>query len=151
MIDEVSLRIEASAERCYDLVADITQMGRLSPECTGGRWMGGARGPAVGVKFLGTNRRGWVRWFTVSRVVAADRGKEFAFETRDSGTRWGYRFVSDGNATVVTESREGFKDRPAIARTFSKLFLGGVAPHDQEMVDGMAATLARLKAVAETP
>jgi hypothetical protein len=51
---------------------------------------------------------------------------------------------------VVTESREMFKKRPASATFFATLLLGGTAGHDQEMDDGMQATLDQLKAVAES-
>lgn len=149
--DEVSMHVAAPPERCYDLVADVTKMGRLSPECTGGRWLGGAKGPAVGARFIGTNRRGWLRWFTVNRVVAAEPGREFAFETRDSGMRWGYRFQPEGDGTLVTEFREPFKDRPALARFAARRFLGGVEEHDDELREGMRTTLSRLKELAEAP
>lgn len=149
--DLVSLRIEATPERIYDIVTDIAQMGRLSPECTGGRWLGGASGPAVGARFRGHNKRGIVRWSTTNRVVEADPGRAFAFETQQSGVRWTYRLAADGSGTVVTEQRERFKDRPLIAAAFTKLALGGVEEHDDELRAGMRATLERLKTVAESP
>jgi uncharacterized protein YndB with AHSA1/START domain len=149
--DQISLRIDASPQRIYDLVTDVAGMGRLSPECTGGRWLDDATGPAVGERFKGTNKRGFVRWSTTNTVVAAEPGVIFSFETKDSGTRWSYRLEADGDGTVVTESREAFGERPALARFFSKLLLGGVEAHDTEMREGMAATLGRLKDLAERP
>jgi Polyketide cyclase / dehydrase and lipid transport len=149
--DSVSLRIAASPARIYDIVTDIAQMGRLSPECTGGRWLGGATGPSVGARFKGSNRRGLARWSTTNEVVAAEPSRAFAFETQQSGTRWSYLLEPDGDGTLVTEARAAFKDRPLLARVYSALALGGVADHDQEMRDGMLATLERLKVVAEAP
>lgn len=149
--DQVSLRIAAPADVLYGLVADPAGMGRLSPECTGGKWLDGATGPAVGARFKGTNKRGLARWSTVNTVVAAVPGREFAFETKESGTRWRYEFQADadGTGTVVTESRAAWRDRPAVAKIFSKLLLGGVEEHDDEMRAGMLATLERLKTLAE--
>jgi dimethylaniline monooxygenase (N-oxide forming) len=150
--DEVSLRIAAPAAQLYDLVSDVTQMGRWSPECTGARWLGDAAGPAVGARFRGANRRGWVRWWTTNEVVTAEPGRQFAFETKQSGTRWGYRLEPDGEgATIVTEWREPFRRRPRPAAAFAGLLLGGVGSHDDEMRDGMRETLERLKAGAEAP
>ena len=83
--DQTSLRIAASPQRIYDLVTDVAGMGRLSPECTGGRWLDGATGPAVGARFKGSNKRGFVRWSTTNTVVAAEPGVVFSFETGDSG------------------------------------------------------------------
>ena len=147
--DSATLHIAAPAERVYDLVSDITKMGRLSPECTGGRWLGRATGPAVGARFLGLNKRGWVRWFTTNEVVAAEPGREFAFDTKQSGTRWRYRMEPEGDGTRVTESREPWRARPLAARLTSRLLLGGVEEHDDELRAGMQATLERLKALAE--
>jgi uncharacterized protein YndB with AHSA1/START domain len=148
--DEASLRIGASPERVYEIVTDIAQMGRLSPECTGGKWLDGASGPAVGARFKGHNKRGLARWSTTNVVVAAEPGREFAFETKQSGYRWRYRLEPEGDGTVVTESREPWRsDRPLVAKVFTKLALGG-AGHDDELREGMKATLGRLKDVAES-
>lgn len=149
--DQTSLRIEASPQRIYELITDVAGMGRLSPECTGGRWLDDATGPAVGARFKGSNKRGFVRWSTTNTVVAAEPGAVFSFETKDSGTRWTYRLEADGDGTVVTESREAFQDRPALARFFTKLLLGGLEEHEDELREGMAATLRRLKDLAEQP
>ena len=146
--DVVSIRIDAAPGALYDLVSDPANMGRLSPECTGGRWLDGATGPAVGARFKGSNKRGPIRWST-STVVATEPGREFAFEVGDSGIRWGYTFEADGTGTVVTESRVASKPYPFIAKAFTTVLLGGVERHTQELRDGMAATLARLKELAE--
>lgn len=149
--DEASLRIDATPEQLYGIVTDVAAMGRLSPECTGGKWLDGAAGPAVGARFKGHNKRGFARWSTTNTVVAAEPAREFAFETKQSGTRWRYRFETDGDATVVTESREACADLPLVAKVFATLALGGVGDHEDEMRSGMVATLERLKAVAERP
>ncbi len=149
--DHVSLRIAATPERVYDIVSDVTSMGRLSPECTGGRWLDGVDGPSVGARFKGTNKRGPVRWSTTNTVVAAERGRDFAFETKQSGVRWRYQFEPDGDGTVVTESRVAWRDRPLVARVGAALLMGGADSHDDELRAGMRATLERLRALAEAP
>lgn len=148
--DEVSERIHAPSERLYELVSDLPKMGRFSPENKGGRWLGRAKGPRVGARFLGFNRRGPVVWTTISKVVVASPGEEFAFDVKASGARWRYRFQPEGDATVVTEVREPLGRRPMTARLFAGGLLGGIAGHDDEMRDGMQATLSRLKAAAES-
>ncbi len=86
--DEVSLRIDAPPERVYEIITDVAGMGRLSPECTGGRWLDGAAGPAVGARFKGTNKRGVARWSTTNEVTDAEPGRAFGFNTLQSGYRW---------------------------------------------------------------
>ena len=39
--------IEASPEKLYELVSDVTRMGDWSPETTSCRWLGQATGPVV--------------------------------------------------------------------------------------------------------
>lgn len=145
-----SLHIDASPIQLYDLVTDIAQMGRLSPECTGGRWLDGATGPSVGARFKGTNKRGIFRWSTTNLVVEAEPGAVFSFETIQSSARWTYRFEPEGEGTSVTESREMFKPRTAVAKVFTKLALGGEDAHDDELNASLLTTLQRLKDLAES-
>src|SRR3546814_11354312 len=87
-------------------------MGRLSPECTGGRWLAGATGPRVGARFKGTNKRGLMRWSTTNLVVDAEPDRRFAFETKQSADRWSYVLKPHGYATPVTESPPLALERP---------------------------------------
>lgn len=147
-MDEASLHIDAPAEELYDLVSDITQMGRWSPECLGGRWRKGATGPAVGAKFTGRNKNGFMRWTTHCTITKAERGKAFEFEVFESGMRWGYRFEPDGDGTLITEYREQIRKTPPGIKLVQK---SGIIGKDREnlMVEGMRATLAKVKAAAE--
>ena len=147
--DQVSLRIAASPERVYEIVTDIAGMGRVSPECTGGRWLDGATGPAVGARFNGTNKRGFARWSTTNEVVEAEPGRAFSFKTLQSGYQWTYRMEPDGDGTLVTERRDPFRKRPAVAKLFTQVLLGGEDSHTDELRAGMQATLERVRALAE--
>lgn len=148
-MDEASLHIAAPAERIYDLVSDVTQMGRWSPECTGGKWTDGASGPAVGARFKGSNKKGLVRWSTRCQVTKADRPSAFEWQVTDSGMLWGYRFEADGDGTLVTEYREKTQETPFYVKAVQK---SGILGKDREglMVEGMKATLAKVKQVAES-
>lgn len=151
-MDEVSLRIEAPAEELYDLLTDVTAMGRWSPECTGGAWLDGATGPAAGARFKGTNKRGVMRWTTHCEVTRAQRPEVFEWQVKESGMIWGYRFEPDGpdgQATVVTEYRRQTRDTPWYIKAVQR---SGLLGRDREalMVDGMRRTLEQLKAAAET-
>ena len=63
---EVTKVIAATPERVYELVSDLPRMGEWSPENTGGSWIKGATGPAVGAKFKTPYQ------FVVSVARAAD-------------------------------------------------------------------------------
>ena len=144
----MSVTINAPAEKVYDLITDVTQMGRWSPECTGGKWADGATGPAVGARFKGSNRHGLMRWTTHCEVTKADPGKTFEWEVKESGTRWGYRFEPDTGGTKVTEYREQTADTPFYIKLVQRSGLIG-RNRDEFLVDGMRQTLQRVKEAAE--
>ena len=93
-------------ERAYELVSDLPRMGEWSPENTGGSWVKGATGPAVGAKFKGTNAKGKIKWSTDVTVTTADPGKEFAFDVTAAGlgvARWGFLLEAVDGGTKVTQ------------------------------------------------
>ena len=50
--DAVTLRMAASPAEVWAVVSDPTGYGRLSPECTGGRWLDGAT-PMLSLRLQG--------------------------------------------------------------------------------------------------
>ena len=103
---EVSRVVAASPEQVYGIVSDLPRMGEFSPENTGGRWVKGATGPALGARFEGTNRIGKRKWKTVATVVTCEPGREFAFDVTAAGckvARWGFLLEASEGGTKVTE------------------------------------------------
>jgi Polyketide cyclase / dehydrase and lipid transport len=142
--------IAADAQTLYDLVSDLPRMGRLSPEATGGTWLNGVAGPAVGAKFRGNNKSGWRRWSTWVQVTEAEPGKRFAFHVSFAGVPiadWSYDFASNGDSTTVVE--KWTDRRPSWMDSLSKPVMGVAdrAVHNQR---NMALTLTALKQTAET-
>ena len=101
---EESVVVNRPAEQLYDLVADVSQMGRWSPVCTGGTY------DTDGEWFTGTNAMGDAGWETRCRVVVANRGREFTFvnhgvDGRHEMVQWGFQFRPlDDSRTEVTET-----------------------------------------------
>jgi hypothetical protein len=118
-------------------------MGEWSPETYKCEWIGGATGPAVGARFKGSNKRGWLRWSTKPKVVVADPGKEFAFEV-GADVRWTYRFAPEGTGTRVTESFELLRDLRWIYAAAERWGMG-VRDRKTDLERGMADTLERIK------
>ncbi|MEY2451766.1 MAG: hypothetical protein QOD92_1340 [Acidimicrobiaceae bacterium] len=148
---EAKTHIRANAETVYALVADITRMGEWSPENTGGEWLDGATGPAVGARFKGKNKRK-AGWSTKCTITAASPGHEFAFDVGKGETKWRYRFEPVGDGTNVVESFEIVKEPGAIGRFLTKLGTGVPwSEREADMVKGMEQTLANLKSAAERP
>ena len=147
----VSLEIDASADTLYDLIADVTNMGRWSPECRSCEWIDGAGRAHLDARFKGTNRRGLARWTTTATVVVADPGREFAFVTGHRGhemTRWGYRFEPGSPNTTVTESFEMLRDMPRYLKWADRVLMS-VTDRQGDLETAMAQTLATLKTTSE--
>jgi len=147
--DEIGLEIEADADVLYDMVSDLPRIGEWSPECERVDWEGDVTVPVRGTTFVGHNAVGPGRRIRYSRhgeVLAADRGREFAFITDEGGrpsTLWRYRFEPTANGTRVTE---GYEVRwiPTWAR-----ILDVPLNRHKELLKNMRTTLEQLKTAAE--
>ncbi|MEY4175476.1 MAG: hypothetical protein RI900_2641 [Actinomycetota bacterium] len=115
---EVTRFVAASPARVYELVSDLPRMGEWSPENTGGKWIKGATGPAVGAKFKGTNAKGVMRWSTIVTVTEADPGRGFAFDVTATGfavAGWGFTLEAEDGGTKVTQWWDDHRN-PVMAR-----------------------------------
>ncbi len=144
-----SIVVACSPEDLYDMVSDITRMGTWSPVCTACWWDDGVS-LQIGAHFTGRNELPGRTWETHCEVVAADRGREFAFVVGDGWTRWGYTFEPVDGGTKIVESWEFL---PAGVAMFDARF-GSDAPaqiaNRAELArTGIPATLAAIKRAAE--
>ncbi len=144
-----SVVVARSPEALYNMVCDVTRMGQWSPVCTACWWDDGD-GPRVGAWFTGRNELPERTWETRSQVVAADRGREFAFEVNGGWVRWGYTFTAVDSGTLVTESWEflpagitGFHDR------YGDDAPAHIANRTEAAHQGIPVTLAAIKKAAE--
>ena len=142
--------VEASADFLYDLLSDITRTGEWSPVCTSCWWDDEAQAGRVGAWFTGRNELPHRIWETRSEVVAAERGREFAWVVGGRFARWGFSFAAAENGTVLTESWEFL---PGGITMFEEKF-GEEAPaqitdRTQQALDGIPKTLAAIKRIAE--
>jgi uncharacterized protein YndB with AHSA1/START domain len=149
MHDSVTVHMNAPAGEVWDLVSDVTQIGRYSPETFEAEWLGGATGPEVGARFRGhvkRNGRGPTYW-TTCEVVASEPGREFAFAVQTGGkptNTWRYEIEEAGDGCDVTESFR-LADNPALRLYW--FALGWARGRTNR--DGMRTTLERIRAVAE--
>ena len=144
----VSLQIAAPAQRVWQLLSDITQMPRWSPETYRTRWIGGATHAAPGARFRGSNRWHFIRWTTTVEVEVAEPARELTFVTLVEGkkrTRWSYVLEPKDGGTVLTESRTRLSVAP-LRGNIDRLFMWG---HVASYTDAMRTTLERIKAAAE--
>jgi hypothetical protein len=104
----VSRTIAAPPAEVWGLVSDLRRMGEFSPENTGGSWLKGATGPALGARFKGTNANAGKSWTTTVTVTECAPGRVFAFDVTVGPVKvanWRYDIAdAAGGACTVTES-----------------------------------------------
>jgi hypothetical protein len=151
MRDSVTVHVDAPPKWVWELISDITNTGRFSPETLDAQWLDGASGPAVGVRFRGhvkRNGRGPMYW-TQCRIIECDPGRRFGFAVvvrhRPVNT-WRYLLEPAGAGTNVTESFQLADTAPL--RLYWKLF-GKLRGRTNQR--NMRMTLERVKAAAEAP
>ncbi len=147
----VTVHMAAPADEIWNLVADVRNTPRYSPEVFDSEWLGGATGPALGAKFRGHVKRneiGPVYW-TTCRVTACEPGREFGFEVL-LGDRpvnnWHYAFTAAGDGTDVTES---FRMTDGVFTALFGMFGGQL--RTRRNIRDMTTTLNRIKAEVERP
>jgi uncharacterized protein YndB with AHSA1/START domain len=149
MHDAVTVHMAAPPDRIWELVSDVTRIGRYSPETFEAKWVDGATGPVVGAKFRGhvkRNGRGPTYWTTCT-VLASEPGREFSFGVGPSDKPlniWRYQLEPAGDGTDVTESFE--LSQTPMLRLYWAL-LGWTRGRTNR--DGMRVTLERVKAEVE--
>jgi hypothetical protein len=147
--NDASITIDRPADQLYDLVSDVSKMGRWSPVCTGGTY------DEDGEWFTGTNTIGDGSWETRCRVVAADPGREFAFvnhglEGRIEMVRWGFTFRPlDDGSTEVTQTWEVLPTYADGLGVDEASAIGVLDMMRDLAVAGMPETLTALKSDAE--
>ncbi|MET9553689.1 SRPBCC family protein [Streptomyces sp. NPDC006645] len=157
MTEQVSETIEIAVPPrvVYDTVTDVAEMGRWSPECTGGevKDRGTARELRVGTRFTGHNVSAKARpWSTSCSVTVADPGERFTFLARAVGLRiaiWSYRFepLDSGKGTKVTET---WTDQRGRLMHFIGPRVSGVHDRATHNRGTMKVTLQRLKEALES-
>ena len=110
MEGSATVHMAAPAAKIWDLIADVRNTGKFSPEVFEAEWLGDSTGPSLGAKFRGhvkRNEMGPVYW-TTCKVTECVPGQVFEFAVimgeRPVNT-WRYEFrASVDGGTEVTES-----------------------------------------------
>lgn len=150
MQDSVTVHMDASPEKVWALVSDVTRIGEFSPETFEAEWLDGATGPSVGARFRGhvkRNQKGPIYWSTCE-VTVCEPNVEFTFGVITGGNvtnTWGYQLApADGGGTDVTEF---FHLTETLPLKIYWTLLGWARGKTNR--DGMRTTLERMKAVVE--
>lgn len=144
--------VAAPADLVFSLVVDPMQMPRWSPECVACRWTEGATAPAVGARYIGSNRNGSRRWRTRATIVELVQGagtSVLSWEVtylRLPVARWTYRVEVWADGCRLTES---VIDRRGRLLRIASPTLTGSRHRSARNGDTMHETLERVKRAAE--
>ena len=114
---EADITIAGSLEAVWALVSDIELPTRFSSEVQSVSWLDGATGPAIGARFVGTNRHAAIGdWQAECTITAFEPGRAFEWtvgELDHPSAIW--RFSLDG-ADGAVRLRQWFPDGPGSVR-----------------------------------
>jgi hypothetical protein len=102
-----------------------------------------------GTRILNLNRRNRLFWTTTGTIVEVIPEKKLAFRINTNRTIWSYELEPNGQGTRVIESRHAENGVTAFSNVSVKTLFGGTTNFERELVDGMNASLANIKAAAE--
>ena len=103
----VSREIAASPNEVWDLITNLPNMGRWSPENDGGKWVKGSTGPELGAKFSGENSWEGKSWKAPVTITEFDAPRRFVFEMRFpfmGGSDWSFDLEPTSEGCKVTQT-----------------------------------------------
>lgn len=145
---QAHIDIDAPVDKVWDLITDLRRMPEWSPQCRLMKPLGPLR---PGTRTVNFNRRNRLFWPTTSTVTEVVPQRKFAWRVNENNTIWSYELEPTATGTRVTESRHAENGVKATSNFLVNRFMGGVRCFEQELVEGMNASLARIKAAAEKP
>jgi hypothetical protein len=84
-------------------------------------------------------------------VVAAERGREFAWVVGGRFVRWGFTLTPAADGTVLSESWEFLPEGIAMFKEkYGEVADAQIADRTQQAMDGIPTTLAAIKRIAES-
>jgi uncharacterized protein YndB with AHSA1/START domain len=143
---QTQIDIDAPVDKVWELITDTRRMPEWSPQCRMMRPLGPVR---QGTRTLNVNRRKRLYWTTTSTITEVVPQRKFAFRVNTNNTIWSYELEPTATGTRVVESRHAENGVKPMSNFLVNTLFGGVPSFEGELVDGMNASLARIKAAAE--
>ena len=143
---QTQIDIDAPVDKVWELITDTRRMPEWSPQCRMMKALGALR---QGTRTLNLNRRDRLYWTTTSTITELVPQRKFAFRVNTNNTIWSYELEPTATGTRVVESRHAENGVKPTSNFLVKMLFGGVPSFEDELVDGMNASLTRIKAAAE--
>lgn len=143
---QTHIDIDAPVSKVWALISDLRRMPQWSPQCRLMKSIGPLR---QGVRTINVNRRNFLYWTTTCTITEVIPEQKLAFRVNTNGTIWSYELEPIDTGTRVVESRHAENGVKPASNFLVAALLGGVPSFEDELVAGMNASLARIKAAAE--
>ena len=143
---KTEIEINAPVAKVWSLVSDLSRMPQWSPQCRIMKALGPIR---PGTRTINLNRRGMLFWPTTSVITEVVPERKFAFRIPINTSVWSYELEPTATGTRLIETRHAENGVTAVSTAVTKVALGGVDSFEQELLEGMSQSLARIKAAAE--
>jgi uncharacterized protein YndB with AHSA1/START domain len=143
---KAEIEINAPVAKVWSLVSDPSRMPQWSPQCRIMKALGPIR---PGTRTINLNRRGLLFWPTTSVITEVVPERKFAFRIPINTSVWSYELEATATGTRLIETRHAENGVTAVSTAVTKAALGGVDSFEQELLEGMSQSLARIKAAAE--
>lgn len=144
---QAQVDINAPVSKVWALISDLANMPQWSPQCRRMKALGPLR---PGTRTINLNRRKFLFWPTTCTLTEVIPEKKLAFKVNQNGTVWSYELEPTDAGTRVIESRHAENGVKAVSNATVNALFGGVTSFENELVEGMNASLARIKAAAES-
>jgi uncharacterized protein YndB with AHSA1/START domain len=143
---QAQIDIDATPEKVWALVSDLRLMPQWSPQCRLMKALGPLR---AGTRTVNVNRRNYLVWPTTSQFTEVITERKLAFRVNANNTVWAYELQPTDTGTRLVESRHAETGVKPVSNLLVNALMGGVPSFERELVAGMNASLARIKAAAE--
>ena len=153
---EVQTWIDASPDRVWPLITDISLMPELSDEVQSVEWLSAEAAPAVGAMFRGHSKHDALgEWSTICHIVEYEPNRVFAWAVADPDeptATWRFTLVPERDGTTLTQWM-----RLGPARSGLSFAIDAMPDKEQKIVfvrmrefeQSMTRVVAQIKAMAE--
>lgn len=141
--------INASPATVWAVLTDLTKVAEGSPELLTMIPLlpGGLR---LGQTYIGVNRRKAVIWPSRNVMSSFEPEKTLGWDTKTSGATWIFDLLAEDGGTRLVHRRPVRKSLTLLGKAFASAALGGGESHADELEEGMAQTIFRIKTAAES-
>lgn len=144
---QTQIDIDAPVAKVWGLISDLSLMPQWSPQCRVMKMFGPLR---QGGRTLNLNRRKFMWWPTTCTITEVIPEQKLAFKVDANNAIWSYELEPTETGTRVIESRHAENGVKPISTMLVNALFGGEPSFEGELVEGMNASLARIKARAES-